>query len=95
MADLLHMRLGHRHGWIVGRTPSGSPRAIPLAPQWGLLANALIVALPILIGATGWRMVVRRRRLARGCCPVCGYGEAARVGSCSECGWGVVEPASA
>lgn len=92
---ILDDRVGWRKGLIAGRGPGGWPKVIPLAPKWGLLANALLVALPILVVATGWRMFVRRRRLARGCCPMCGYGEAAPVGSCSECGWGVGEPASA
>ncbi|UYV12455.1 MAG: hypothetical protein NCW75_14290 [Phycisphaera sp.] len=91
----LHDRLGWRRGIMIGRGQGNNPRSLPTVPLWGLLANALLVALPIVIAATGWRMLVRRRRLARGCCPVCGYGEAARAGSCSECGWGVAEPAGA
>jgi|GEM_PF-5879893 len=90
----LHDRLGWRRGVMIGHGQGNNTRSLPTVPKWGLLANALLVAMPILIVATGWRMLVRQRRLGRGCCPICGYGEAGKVGSCAECGWAVARPAA-
>ena len=93
--NFLHDRIGWRAGIVVGRGAGGWPTVIPVVPKWGLLANAVLVALPIVIAATVWRAFVHRRRLAEGRCPMCGYEEAAKLGSCAECGWGTSEDARA
>jgi hypothetical protein len=53
-------------------------------------------AVPLVIGAAGpawWLAVTRRRkraarRIAKGCCPACGYDLRATPGRCPECGYG-------
>ncbi|NRA57185.1 MAG: hypothetical protein HRU13_03595 [Phycisphaerales bacterium] len=92
---LLDHRMGWRKGIAVGRGAGGWPRVIPVMPKWGLLANALLVAAPIVVVATVWRTTVRRRRLQAGDCPLCGYERAVAAGSCSECGWLAAESQSA
>lgn len=84
---LLDNRVGWRRGVIIGRGRGGWPKVIPVAPKWGLLANALLVALPLVALVAGWRMLVARRWLEAERCPLCGYERAVAIGSCSECGW--------
>jgi hypothetical protein len=61
-------------------------RVVPIGLAWrGLLVNTLLYAAPL--AGLAWLLVVtrRRRRVARGQCPFCGY----PVGSsaaCTECG---------
>ena len=84
---VLDERMGWRKGLVVGSGAGGWPTVIPVMPKWGLLANALLVAMPIVMAATAWGVVVRRRRLDAGLCPMCGYEGAVALGSCGECGW--------
>ncbi|MEQ8318235.1 MAG: hypothetical protein RIE77_05430 [Phycisphaerales bacterium] len=86
---ILDGRVGWRKGLVLGRGSWGSPKALPLAPRWGLLANVLLVCVPLLQVVAGLRWKTMRRRLAAGRCPDCGYEGAATAGSCSECGWGI------
>lgn len=91
---VLDGRVGWRKGLVLGRGSGGWPKVIPLAPRWGLLANVLLVCVPILLLVAGWRWTIARRRLSAGRCPDCGYEGAASAGSCSKCGWGIdVSPA--
>lgn len=50
----------------------------------------LIIAMPSAIAVLAYRTFSRGSRVARGCCPVCGYDlRADHTSGCPECGWGV------
>lgn len=85
------------HGGIVVRRPRFKTEpetiALPLIPILpGLLGNSLVYGLVFACALGLWRMapfsLKRRRRVAEGRCPACGYilGERLDEG-CPECGW--------
>lgn len=63
-----------------------SDRRLPIEPIWpGLALGTLLAAVPIWLLLVGLPALRRRRRIARGRCPACGY-PAGPSAACSECG---------
>lgn len=88
--------LSYDPAWTLDLSPIRQ-HVLPLQPVWtGLIGNFAIYAAAwlfvIYVAPSACRIVSRRSRKRRGCCPVCAYNLCGDLdGGCPECGWGRVQ----